>query len=113
MKQTLIGGLALIYSSCATMSESMQLGASLGAGAGASSIWAARASSGAPTSGDQIAIGAAVGAGVGILTSYLVHRSVEAKRQALQSEDFEMHFGDLPPSPFVLPKSNPFKKGVR
>jgi hypothetical protein len=113
MKHALIGAIVLIYSSCSTMSESMQLGAALGVSTGASATWAARASTGAPASGDQAAIGAAIGAGVGLLTSYLVHRSVESKRQAFQSEDFEMHFGDLPPSPFVLPKTHTSKKGAR
>ena len=105
--------LAALGSSCATMSESMQLGASMGGATGMAAVFAGRAGTGNSTSFNDIAIGAAIGTGLGVLTSYLVHGSVEERRQSLQLDQTEMHFGDLPPSPFVLPKSANSKKGSR
>ena len=104
---------AALLSSCATMNESMQLGAALGSATGMAASFAGRAGTGNKTSFDDVAIGAAVGTGLGILTSYLVHNSVAERRQSLQSEQTEMHFGDLPPSPFVLPNSALNRKGAR
>ena len=102
-----------LMSSCATMSESMQLGASMGGATGMAAAFAGRAGTGNETSFTDVAIGAAIGTGLGILTSYLVHNSVEERRQSLQNDQTEMHFGDLPPSPFVLPRSNLNKRGSR
>lgn len=104
---------AALTSSCASMSESMQLGASMGGATGMAAVFAGRAGTGNQTSFNDIAIGAAIGTGLGVLTSYFVHNSVEERRQSLQTEQTEMHFGDLPPSPFVLPRSNLSKKGGR
>lgn len=104
---------AALLSSCATMTESMQLGASMGGATGMTAAFAGRAGTGNPASFNDIAIGAAIGTGLGVLTSYLVHNSVEERRQTIGTEQTEMHFGDLPPSPFVLPRSNLNKKGAR
>ena len=104
---------AALMSSCATMSESMQLGASMGGVSGMAAAFAGRAGTGNPTSVNDVAIGAAIGTGLGVLTSYLVHNSVEERRQSIGADQMEMHFGDLPPSPFVLPRSNLNKKGAR
>lgn len=104
---------AVLLSSCATMSESMQLGASMGGATGIAAAFAGRAGTGNSASFNDIAIGAAIGTGFGVLTSYLVHNSVEERRQSIGAEQTEMHFGDLPPSPFVLPHSNLNKKGAR
>lgn len=102
-----------LLSSCATMSESMQLGATMGSATGMAAAFAGRAGTGNPTSFNDVAIGAAIGTSLGVLTSYLIHNSVEDRRQTLRSDQTEMHFGDLPPSPFILPRSNLNKKGAR
>jgi len=105
---SLIAGLG----GCATMHESLQLGASMGAITGGAATYAGHSGSGKSASFGDVALGAGIGLGVGLLTSYITHQQVEERRQSLYSEQTEMHFGDLPPSPFIVPKAAP-KKGAR
>jgi hypothetical protein len=84
----------------------------MGALSGAAATYAAHASTGAEPSFENVALGAGIGLGVGLLTSYITHRQVEDDRQSYLSQQTEMHFGDLPPSPFITPKMTP-KKGGR
>lgn len=102
-----------ITSSCATMNDSLQLGAALGMATGATAAaigHTANTGSGAPF--ETIAIGAGIGLGVGLITSYFTHKAVEKERQGLHTDYTDMYFGDLPPSPFIVPKI-PYKKGAR
>lgn len=112
MKSIAIVPLAALISSCATMNESLELGAGMGAVTGAAAVYAGHLGSEQKTSFSDAAVGAGIGVGLGLLTSYLVHRSVEEKRQSFQADQTEMNFGDLPPSPFIVPKTK-LKKGVR
>lgn len=105
--------IAALASSCATMNESVQLGGTVGMATGIAAVYAGHIGSEAPAGLQDAAIGAGIGTILGVLTSYLVHGSVEERRQSLQSEQTEMHFGDLPPSPFIIPKRQPTKKGAR
>ena len=125
--------MAALASSCATMNESVQLGATVGTltGVAAYTGWGAtvagdvtlgpgcrigyggHATAGTKTSLSDVAIGAGIGTVLGVITSYLVHGSVEDRRASLLSDQTEMHFGDLPPSPFIVPNRYPAKKGVR
>lgn len=108
--------LALIVASatsCATMNESVQFGAGIGTVTGLAAVYAGHAGSGRSASFEEAAIGAGVGTVLGVISSYLVHRSVEERRASLQADQTEMHFGDLPPSPFIIPNKYPSKKGVR
>ena len=100
-----ISTLLLFTTSCATMSDSLKLGAGMGAGLGAAATYAAYSTTGREASLGDVALGAGIGLGVGLLTSYVVHRQVDNERQSNQAEVTEMHFGDLPPSPFVIPKA--------
>ena len=47
----------------------------------------------------------------GLIAAYFTHKAVEEDREQFHSDETEMHFGDLPPSPFVVPKMNR-KKGA-
>jgi hypothetical protein len=47
-----------------------------------------------------------------MLTAYLTHKQLEEQRHSDQADSIDMHFGDLPPSPFIVPKTKP-KKAVR
>lgn len=105
--------LGALLSSCATMNESLELGAGMGAATGLAAVYAGHIGTENPARFQDAAIGAGIGAGLGLLTSYLVHGEVEQKRQSLQAEDTEMHFGDLPPSPFITPKKLITKKGAK
>ncbi len=101
----------LMNSACTTMNESLQLGAGLGAITGAGAIYTAQKSAGGPSNGEDVALGAGIGLAAGLLTSYIVHRQVEDHRQSFQYEQTEMHFGDLPPSPFIMPSLKSKKGG--
>jgi hypothetical protein len=97
---------------CATLNDSMELGGGIGATTGALAVISGHAGTGHSASFTDVAVATSIGAGLGILASYLVHRSVETERESMQSDQTEMHFGDLPPSPFIIPHTK-FKKGVR
>jgi len=99
--------------SCASMNESLTLGASLGALTGGTATYIAYSTTNRSPSFENVALGTGIGLGVGLLTSYLTHRSVEEKRGDFQAKQTEMHFGDLPPSPFIVPKSSIRKGGAR
>ncbi len=114
MKNTIaICTVALLGTSCATMNESLELGGGMGALAGATSTFVAyKSTSGESPAFGSVALGAGIGAVAGLATSYFVHKNVEEKREAMKAEMTEMYFGDLPPSPFIVPKTLP-KKGAR
>ena len=103
--------LALLFSSCATLSDSLELGAGMGSIIGGGATYAGYAAGGKSPSLGTVAIGAGIGAGLGLLTSYFTHKQVENERLSCQADQTEMHFGDLPPSPFVVPKMLPKKNG--
>jgi len=112
MKMVALALLAAMTCSCATLNESMTLGVGMGSVAGGVATYAAQASTSGKASFGSVAIGAGIGAALGAITSYFTHKSVEEKRAACMADQTEMHFGDLPPSPFVFPKTLP-KKGGR
>ncbi len=98
----------MALASCASLNESLQFGAGMGAVAGAASSYTAYKSSGRDPKLEDVAIGAGVGLGLGLITSYLVHKSLaEEPRPYSENETPQMHFGDLPPSPFVMPLVSP------
>ncbi len=99
----------LSFAACSTLNESLELGAGLGAVSGAAATYVSYSTTGRSPPGGGITLGAGVGLGIGLLTSYLVHRQVGADRADCEADQVEMHFGDLPPSPFVIPKA--LKKG--
>ena len=106
--------LALIFavSGCSTMDQSIQLGGAIGALSGTTATYAGYTAGGHPPSFEAIAIGAGIGTLLGITTAYFTHKSVEADRKACDAEQIEMQFGDLPPSPFVVPKPE-IKKSMK
>lgn len=112
MKIFILMSLVATLSGCATMHDSLQLGASMGAITGGAATYAGQSAAGKSPSLGNLALGAGIGLGVGLLTSYITHQQVEERRGSLYSEQTEMHFGDLPPSPFMIPK-NQSKKGGR
>ena len=105
----LIPALSLTLNACTTLNESLELGGSLGAVAGAAAVYSGTTDKGERPPSERIWDGAAIGLGVGLLTSYLIHKKVVENRRDYSLDQFDMHFGDLPPSPFILPKIQ--KKG--
>jgi hypothetical protein len=109
MKKEISVLLIPLLTGCSTLSESLQLGSSIGAMSGAAATYTAHRSVGETPSFETVATGAAIGLGVGLITSYIVHKNVSD--QTNNSDNTEMYFGDLPPSPFVFQNSS--KKGTR
>ena len=110
-KRLLISTSLLFCSACATLNESLELGATTGALTGAAAMYTAESSTGQQPRLENVAVGAGIGLGVGLITSYIMHRNVEYHRDENRQNETEMHFGDLPPSPFIMP--NKTQKGSR
>ncbi len=96
----------LLTTACSTMNKSIELGGILGAAAGAAATSAGEHSAGITPKSNDINSGALVGLGLGLLTSYIIYNGDEQNRENGDSKT-QMYFGDLPPSPFVFPNSNP------
>ncbi len=111
MKNITIALLVITLSACASMNESLQLGAGMGAATGVVATYTAHKTTGQSPSFENIALGAGIGLRVGLLTSYLTHKNVEKTWEDIRLDQTEMHFGDLPPSPFMIPKSK--RRGKR
>ncbi len=104
--------LSILTTSCATMNDSLQLGAGLGAASGAVATYTGYRAGGASPAFETVAIGAGIGSAIGLIASYFTHKKLDEDRKANNTQEFEMNFGDLPPSPFIVPKMIP-KKGAR
>ncbi len=111
MKLITIIAAAFAVAGCSTLDQSFRLGAATGAIAGAGATYMSERSSGREPTFEDVGIGASIGLGLGLITSYFVHQSVIEDRES-NSKKTEVYFGDLPPSPFVIPNST-HKKGVR
>lgn len=109
-KKCFLSAITLIFTSCATMNDSLQLGAGMGAATGTAATYVGYKAGGQSPDLGTVALGASIGAAVGMITSYFTHKKIEEQRQSYQSDQTEMHFGDLPPSPFIVPRMN-IKKG--
>lgn len=103
--------LTALTTGCSTLDQSFRLGAATGTLAGAAATYAAERTSGRQPTLEDVGVGASIGLGLGLLTSYFVHQSVIEDRDSAARQT-EIYFGDLPPSPFVIPTSNN-KKGGR
>lgn len=97
--------MASALSGCSTMNQSFQLGGAVGFAGGALATYSGHRAGGITPDLGQMATGAGIGLGIGLLTSYLVHGAVEEERRRDAFDETELHFGDLPPSPFLIPKS--------
>src|ERR1700677_4273687 len=99
-----------LVASCTTMSDSLELGTGLGLASGAAATYSGFSAGGNNPTFQTVAIGAGIGTTIGLATAYFTHKKVESDRQSCQTDQIETHFGDLPPSPFIVPKMN-FQKG--
>ncbi len=107
----LLSPIAALTVSCTTLDQSFRLGAATGALTGAAATYAGHGSSGRPPRIEEVGLGASIGLGIGLITSYFVHQQVAEDREEM-SRQTEIYFGDLPPSPFVIPQPK-LKKGSR
>jgi hypothetical protein len=97
---------------CASMDQSLELGSGLGFAVGTAATLGGYSAGGHSPSIETVAVGAGIGAAIGLITSYFTHQSVAEDRKSCEADQIEMHFGDLPPSPFIVPKPQT-KKGSR
>ena len=102
MKLKIIFPTFLLISSCTTLNDSMMLGATVGALTSVAEMSAANNKIDKGVSNDELASGAGIGIALGLITSYLIHKDVIEKRGDVYQNLPEIHFGDLPPSPFIM-----------
>lgn len=107
----LIGTIVALTTSCTTLDQSFRLGAAAGGLTGAAATYAAHSTNGRTPSLEEVGLGATIGLGLGLITSYFVHQKVVEERDEMTKQT-EIYFGDLPPSPFVIPQPK-IKKGGR
>lgn len=106
-KKAILSTCLLSLTACSTLNESIQLGAGVGALTGLAAVSVAGDMAGKNLSDDQKITAASAGIAIGLLTSYLLHKNIEEKREDFLQSGLEIHFGDLPPSPFIM---TPIKK---
>jgi hypothetical protein len=109
-KKAILSTCLLSLTACTTLSESMRLGAGVGALTGIATVTTASNLAEKNVSEDQKLHAASVGIALGLLTSFLLHKNIEEKRESFFQSGPEIHFGDLPPSPFIM-TPNRKKKG--
>lgn len=102
--------IATSLTGCSTLDQSFRFGAATGALAGAASTYAAQSANGQTPSSESVGIGASIGLGLGMIAAYFIHQSVASDRES-NNNATEMNFGDLPPSPFIMPNNQ--KRGGR
>jgi hypothetical protein len=107
----LLSPIVALSVSCTTLDQSFRLGAATGALTGAAATYAGNRLSGRNPSIEEVGLGASIGLGIGLITSYFVHQQVSEDRDEM-SRQTEIYFGDLPPSPFIIPQPK-LKKGGR
>lgn len=97
---------------CASMRDSLVLGAVSGGAVGAYTGSLAYAGPNSRLAHRNIGIGAATGIGIGLLSAYLLHRGVENQVEAVERSYSErVYYGDLPPNPFDVKMAPPSAKG--
>ncbi len=97
--------------SCTTLDQSFRLGAITGALTGASATHAGHSAANTTPASQDVVMGAGIGLALGLFTSYFIHQQVLEDRDEM-SRQTEIYFGDLPPSPFLIPQPKT-KKGSR
>lgn len=94
----------LSITACSTLNQSVLLGGTLGAIAGAAGISTGEHSAGITPRSSDVTNGALIGLGLGVITASIIQNVNSQEKQNSESGP-QMYFGDLPPSPFVFPNS--------
>lgn len=110
-KKIIFSTCLLSLTACSTLNESMQLGAGVGVLTGIAAVSAAGDMASKNPTDDQKLTAASAGLAIGLLTSFLLHKNIEEKRDDLLQMGPELHFGDLPPSPFIMTPTKKKKGG--
>lgn len=105
LRNIIISTTLLSTTACTTLNDSVKLGSTMGALAGVAAVHAGHNSAGENPSSKDVTNGALIGLALGALTSYITHKEVEKERSSEYYETNKIHFGDLPPSPFIFPST--------
>jgi hypothetical protein len=95
MKKLMLLASALPIAACSTMSDSLQLGAGVGAAIGAAATYTGHSAAGGRPSVEDVGLGAGIGLGLGLITSDFTHKAVEQDRhdgQAYQTRSISAIF---------------------
>jgi hypothetical protein len=92
----------VLLPACSTLDQSIRLGMISGTAAGLAAVHSTQNITGRPPTTEESMNAATLGLGLGIITSYFIHKQVADDRLEAERKT-ELYFGDLPPSPFVLP----------
>lgn len=111
MKKILLLITLLLFTSCATLNDSIILGGSLGAVTTGTATAGAFDRSGKHLSNDELMGNVGLGLAIGAFTAYLIHENTVQFRKDSYYNSPEIYFGDLPPSPFIMSPNE--KKKVR
>lgn len=109
MKKLIILSTFPLLTACATLNDSMLLGASVGAITAGFATSTASQSIGKTATIDEMTTNASVGIVVGLISAFLIHENTRELRLDSYYQTPEIYFGDLPPSPFIMTPSE--KKG--
>ena len=107
----LLSPIVALTVSCSTLDQSFRMGAVTGALTGAAATYAAYGAEGRNPSAQEVGTAAGIGLGLGLIASYFIHEQVAEDREEMTRQT-EIYFGDLPPSPFMIPQQKT-KKGGR
>lgn len=100
----------IILNSCATLNESLVLGAGIGAASGSIVSSETQNKNGNQYTGQENLSNIGIGLVIGAITAYLIHENTAQYRKDFYSNSPEIYFGDLPPSPFIM-SPNEKKRG--
>lgn len=109
MKKLILLSTFLLLSACATLNDSMLLGAGIGTLTGAFATTSASQSSGRAATTEELTSSASIGMAIGLIGAFLIHETTREHRKDSYYQTPEIYFGDLPPSPFIMTPSE--KKG--
>lgn len=92
----------LLLNSCATLNDSLILGASIGAVSGSAISSSTYDKNGNSFTKEEHLSNVGLGLVVGAIAAYFIHDNTTEYRKDYYYNNPEIYFGDLPPSPFIM-----------
>lgn len=108
-KKIILISTVLLLNSCATLNDSILLGAGIGGGAAAFVTSSTNDSRGQSFTKEEQLSNVGLGLAIGAIAAYFIHDNTTEYRKDYYNNNPEIYFGDLPPSPFIMTPSE--KKG--
>jgi len=109
MKKIILFSTFPLLTACATLNDSMLLGAGIGTITAGIATSTASQSIGKTATADEMTTNASIGMAIGLISAFLIHENTRELRRDSYYQMPEIYFGDLPPSPFIMTPSE--KKG--